>query len=87
MTRLLDAESAIEYALKAIEQNDPKGAEALAEAQTAFANAGGVDAEKRISNVLVGLGFSQAEFTKKASEFSGGWQARDRASLCSLRQS
>ena len=36
--------------------------------------AGGADAEKRVSNVLNGLGFTPEDQNKKCSEFSGGWQ-------------
>lgn len=36
--------------------------------------AGGADAEKRVSNVLNGLGFTPEDQSKKCSEFSGGWQ-------------
>ena len=38
--------------------------------------AGGADAEKRVSNVLDGLGFTPEDQSKKCSEFSGGWQVR-----------
>lgn len=39
-----------------------------------FEAAGGYDADKRIANVLTGLGFKQEEWNKSCSEFSGGWQ-------------
>lgn len=41
-----------------------------------FEAAGGYDADKRIANVLTGLGFKQEEWNKNCSEFSGGWQVR-----------
>ena len=39
-----------------------------------FEAAGGYDADKRIANVLTGLGFKQEDWNKSCSEFSGGWQ-------------
>ena len=53
---------------------DPHAAAAMQAAQERFEAAGGYDAEKRIANVLTGLGFKKAEWTKLCSEFSGGWQ-------------
>ena len=41
-----------------------------------FEAAGGYDADKRIANVLTGLGFKQEEWNKSCGEFSGGWQVR-----------
>ena len=50
--------------------------DAFAAAQAEFEAAGGLTAEKRISGVLKGLGFSDAEQDRPCSEFSGGWQMR-----------
>lgn len=56
-----------------------KGSEdALQAAMDKFEAAGGYDADKRIANVLTGLGFKQEEWNKSCSEFSGGWQVRPR---------
>ena len=52
----------------------------LQEAQDAFEAAGGFEADKRIANVLTGLGFKQTDWKKSCSEFSGGWQVRGQAS-------
>ena len=38
----------------------------------------GYSASARASAILSGLGFKQSDFNKKLSEFSGGWQVRDR---------
>lgn len=76
MTHILDAEAAIDAAVRGVEAGEPRAAEALQEAQAAFEAAGGYDADKRIANVLAGLGFKQEEMQKPASEFSGGWQMR-----------
>lgn len=51
----------------------------LQEAQDAFEAAGGFEADKRIANVLTGLGFKQTDWKKSCSEFSGGWQVRHQA--------
>ena len=56
-------------------QAGSKGSEdALQAAMDKFEAAGGYDADKRIANVLTGLGFKQEEWNKSCSEFSGGWQ-------------
>lgn len=55
-----------------------KGSEdALQAAMDKFEAAGGYDADKRIANVLTGLGFKQEEWNKSCGEFSGGWQVTD----------
>jgi hypothetical protein len=48
--------------------------ELLAQANDAYEASGGPTADKKIANVLTGLGFSLAQYDKKCSEFSGGWQ-------------
>eukprot|EP00965_Chrysotila_dentata_P073468 2426848-Pleurochrysis_carterae.AAC.5 len=50
--------------------------ERLEAAQIAFAAAGGYEIEARVSRVLQGLGFDQAEFDRPCDSFSGGWQMR-----------
>jgi hypothetical protein len=55
---------------------DPRAPELLQTAQDQFDAAGGYDADKRIANVLTGLGFKQSDWSKLCSEFSGGWQMR-----------
>ena len=60
-------------------QAGSKGSEdALQAAMDKFEAAGGYDADKRIANVLTGLGFKQEEWNKSCSEFSGGWQVSRR---------
>ena len=59
----------------------PKGGDMLQAAQDAFEAAGGFEADKRIANVLTGLGFKQTDWTKSCSEFSGGWQVTMRTAL------
>jgi len=55
---------------------DPRAPDLLQTAQDQFDAAGGYDADKRIANVLTGLGFKQSNWSKLCSEFSGGWQMR-----------
>mmetsp|Transcript_46102 Transcript_46102/g.108785 ORF Transcript_46102/g.108785 Transcript_46102/m.108785 type:complete len:772 (+) Transcript_46102:38-2353(+) len=48
----------------------------MADAQTAFENAGGYNVEEKVASVLSGLGFGKDDFTKLCSDFSGGWQMK-----------
>lgn len=48
----------------------------LAHAEERFALLGGDQREKNIGQILKGLGFSEKDFDKEISEFSGGWQMR-----------
>lgn len=41
-----------------------------------FEASGGYDADRRIGNVLTGLGFQREQWDKNCQEFSGGWQMR-----------
>ncbi len=50
--------------------------ERLKDAVARWEAAGGPIAEKRVTNVLVGLGFRAAQFHRPCTEFSGGWQMR-----------
>ncbi len=42
----------------------------------AFRDRGGFDMDRRVTQVLLGLGFTRAEFEKDCRHFSGGWQMR-----------
>ena len=46
------------------------------EAEERFRLLGGHDIHSEISQVLSGLGFSQYDFSRQSSEFSGGWRMR-----------
>jgi ATP-binding cassette subfamily F protein 3 len=48
----------------------------LHEKQEQFAIQGGHDLQATISQVLLGLGFMQPDFTRQTNEFSGGWRMR-----------
>ena len=76
MTDLLAAEEMLAKAGKAMEDGDPTAGDLLADANDAYEAAGGPTADRKIANVLTGLGFSIPQYDKKCSEFSGGWQMR-----------
>ena len=88
MDRLKDAESALAACEAALAEcgggsqgeSDERGEahllDAFVAAQAEFEAAGGLTAEKRISSVLKGLGFSTEEQDRLCAEFSGGWQMR-----------
>lgn len=44
--------------------------------QDTFHHQGGYDIEARVTSVLQGLGFSEADRSRQTQEFSGGWQMR-----------
>ena len=46
------------------------------ETEERFRFLGGHDIQSEISQVLLGLGFSQYDFSRQSSEFSGGWRMR-----------
>ncbi|DBB07409.1 TPA: hypothetical protein ACH3X3_008894 [Trebouxia sp. C0006] len=76
MTELIEAEAAIDAASQAASLGSKGADDGLQAAMDKFEAAGGYDADKRIANVLTGLGFKQEEWNKSCSEFSGGWQMR-----------
>ncbi|KAL3130251.1 hypothetical protein ABBQ38_008084, partial [Trebouxia sp. C0009 RCD-2024] len=76
MTELIEAEVDIDAASQAASAGSKGSEDALQAAMDKFEAAGGYDADKRIANVLTGLGFKQEEWNKSCSEFSGGWQMR-----------
>eukprot|EP00439_Symbiodinium_sp_Y106_P079882 s723_g18.t1 len=60
--------------------------EAYEEATSKFEAAGGRSMERKIEDVLTGLGFSRADFEKSCSELSGGWQMRVALARALLRE-
>lgn len=55
---------------------DEVALERYAQLQQEFERQGGYQMESEIGRVLLGLGFSSADFTKPCETFSGGWQMR-----------
>lgn len=51
--------------------------EAISEAQMEFEDAGGYSVDEKISKILKGLGFKEADWDRACSDFSGGWQVLD----------
>lgn len=75
------ATAALEAAQTAAEAADgmdgsAAAATALQEAQDAYEAAGGATAEKRIAEVLDGLGFKKTQWDTPCNQLSGGWQMR-----------
>jgi len=60
--------------------------EDMNEAQHRFQVLGGYEMEEKVERILKGLGFDPSEFTKKVSEFSGGWQMRIELAKILLQQ-
>ncbi|CAE7883768.1 CPK2 [Symbiodinium microadriaticum] len=84
------AKMQMEAAQKAL--SEAKEADVLAkqqayeEATSKFEAAGGRSMERKIEDVLTGLGFSSADFEKSCSELSGGWQMRVALARALLRE-
>jgi len=83
MDRLQAATAALEKAeaeMETCDVNDPDclnaAIEAITEAQTEFENCGGYNVDEKISKILNGLGFKEADWGRSCSDFSGGWQMR-----------
>ena len=49
---------------------------ALERAQALLVEAGGLEVEKKVDNILKGLGFGPADYQRPCTDFSGGWQMR-----------
>eukprot|EP00884_Botryococcus_braunii_P002776 jgi/Botrbrau1/1249/Bobra.0163s0042.1 len=76
MLDVLQAEADMQAASEAATRGEKGAAASMQEALDAFEAAGGHEVDKRIANVLNGLGFLQDHWHKPCSEFSGGWQMR-----------
>ena len=78
----------IETELAALEQAahpTEAGGHRLAELHARYADISGYSARARAAELLHGLGFSDADFTRAVAEFSGGWRVRlnlARALMC-----
>jgi ATP-binding cassette subfamily F protein 3 len=79
----------LEEALAHVRHDDPDYGELMAEytaAREAWDTHGSYDLESRAQNVLTGLGFRQADFTRSCTELSGGWQMRIALAKLLLRE-
>ncbi len=69
----------LEHEMSDLPADDPRHDEvmqAYSEAREAWDAHGSYDLDSRTENVLTGLGFSSADFTRSCTTFSGGWQMR-----------
>ena len=85
LTGLLQRMGRLQEALaqgRADEEKQQRLAEELGRLQHAYEAAGGYDLEHVAKAVLSGLGFQQGDFSRRLSEFRGGWLMR--ASLARL---
>lgn len=78
MDRLVAATENLKTVEEAVSNGDTSDdmLQKLSEATVEFEAAGGYDLEKKIANVLNGLGFVEDDWDRLCSEFSGGWQMR-----------
>ena len=80
---------ALEEALARTPADDPEHARLLAaygDARARWDVHGAYDCESQAERVLLGLGFTTADFTRDTGEFSGGWQMRLALAKLLLRQ-
>jgi len=70
------AKAALEAAEVACVSGAARELETLERAMGEFEAAGGYTVEGRVARVLKGLGFTEKEFERPCSSFSGGWQMR-----------
>ena len=76
MVAFQSAQAALECAVEGCTTGSEDELACLELCQSDFEAAGGYEVEARVSRVLQGLGFAQAEFDRPCSSFSGGWQMR-----------
>lgn len=60
--------------------------ENLNDVQHQFQVLGGYEMEEKVERILKGLGFEQIDFSRKVSEYSGGWQMRIELAKILLQQ-
>ena len=76
MTHVRDAEQALKDAEQAIESSAKGAEEIFMQAQARFESVGGNSVERRVSDVLTGLGFAREAWDRPCAALSGGWQMR-----------
>ena len=76
MTHVIDAESALRAAEEAIAAGDVNGATMMVAARDRFEAIGGDAVERRVADVLNGLGFAREAWDRPCDALSGGWQMR-----------
>ena len=73
---VIDAESALRAAEEAIAAGDVNGATMMVAARDRFEAIGGDAVERRVADVLNGLGFAREAWDRPCDALSGGWQMR-----------
>lgn len=76
MTHIRDAERALADAEAAIAASAPNAEVAFLAAQERWEALGGNTVERRVSDVLSGLGFAREAWDRPCAALSGGWQMR-----------
>jgi len=76
MEKLIRLEEAMAHAQAQVEAREEGAAQKLADATEAYRMAGGFQKERRIGEVLHGLGFGPEAWGRSCDTFSGGWQMR-----------
>ena len=76
MTHVQAAIDAVREAEKAMAEGDANAASMLVAANDAFEAVGGNTVERRVADVLTGLGFAKEAWDRPCAALSGGWQMR-----------
>ncbi|TXG94930.1 MAG: ATP-binding cassette domain-containing protein, partial [Rhodocyclaceae bacterium] len=74
---VLDGDLELRRIERELAEAEAKGdGEAIGHLHARYADIGGYSAKARVAEVLHGLGFKDADFTRSVAEFSGGWRVR-----------
>ncbi len=74
---VLDGDSELRRVERELADAEARGdGEAIGHLHTRYADIDGYSAKARAAEVLHGLGFSDADFTRPVADFSGGWRVR-----------
>ena len=74
---VLDGDVELRRIERELAEAEAKGdGEAIGHMHARYADIGGYSAKARVAEVLHGLGFKDADFTRSVAEFSGGWRVR-----------
>jgi ATP-binding cassette subfamily F protein 3 len=74
---VLDGDVELRRVERELAEAEAKGdGEAIGHLHARYGEIGGYSAKARVAEVLHGLGFKDADFTRSVAEFSGGWRVR-----------
>src|SRR4051794_33325368 len=71
-----EADLRLKAVMKGLEEGDPQALDDYDDAMEAFVAAGGYEMEARAKAILLGLGFTVAQFDAPVASLSGGWAMR-----------